>query len=290
MKFGLMSANAWPHEDPELAAALVVAAESAGFDSVWTVEHVIWPTQYESAYPYRESGKMPGEPSTPIPDPVVWLAWVAGVTSTIKLGTGVLLLPERNPVVLAKALATLDRLSRGRLLLGIGVGWLREEFAALGIPFERRGARTDEYLASMQILWSEDNASFDGEFVSFTDVSSNPKPHGGNIPVVIGGHSRAAARRAARFGDGFFPGPGSVELLAMSLQALREECDKVGRDVSEIEVSVAYPGRYPDLGAAIDELAELGVARLMVPAFRTLRPTLEEGMAAWAADIGAHSS
>src|SRR5436190_900860 len=148
------------------------AAEAAGFESVWTVEHVCYPDDYQSAYPYSADGKMPAVPSTPIPDPLIWLAYVASATSTLRLATGILILPERNPVVLAKELATLDHLSGGRVELGIGVGWLKEEFEALGIPWERRGARTDEYIAAMRALWASDGASYAGEFASFERVSS----------------------------------------------------------------------------------------------------------------------
>ena len=182
------------------------AAEKAGFESLWTVEHVVYPDDYASTYPYSADGRMPALPSTPIPDPLIWLAYVASVTTTLRLATGILILPERNPVVLAKELATLDHLSGGRVELGIGVGWLKEEFDALGVPWERRGARTDEYVAAMRALWATDGATFDGEFASFTRVSSNPKPPGGAVPIVVGGHSRAAAERAGRLGDGLFRG------------------------------------------------------------------------------------
>jgi probable F420-dependent oxidoreductase len=157
MRFGIVFANTGPYADPDTAVAMAQAAEQAGFDSVWTVEHIIWPEEYNSTYPYHPSGKMQGNTTTAIPDSLTWLTWVGANTTTLKLATGILLVPERNPLILAKAAATLDHLSGGRLELGVGVGWLKEEFEALGVPFERRGARTDEYIAAMRVLWAGDN-------------------------------------------------------------------------------------------------------------------------------------
>src|SRR5262245_18562692 len=211
------------------------AAEAAGFESLWTVEHVVYPDDYQSTYPYSPDGKMPAVPSTPIPDPLIWLAYVASVTSRIRLATGILILPQRNPVILAKELATLDHLSGGRVELGIGVGWLREEFDALGVPWDRRGARTDDYMQAMRALWAGDGATYQGEFAAFDRVSSNPKPAQSTIPIVIGGHSRAAAERAGRLGDGFFPGRGTPSELAELMDIVRQVAADHGRDPSAIE-------------------------------------------------------
>src|SRR5689334_20693406 len=207
MKFGLMFANAGPLGGPDMTVAVAQLCEELGFESLWTVEHVVVPSGYESEYPYSPDGRMPGGESVPIPDPLVWLAFVAGVTTRIRLATGILILPQRNPLVLAKELATLDLLSRGRMELGVGVGWLREEFDALGVPFERRGARTDEYVDVLRRVWREPETSYDGEFTRFAPVKSFPKPARPNgVPVHIGGHTDASARRAGRLGDGYFPG------------------------------------------------------------------------------------
>ena len=286
MKFGLGYANTLPFTDPGLARDLSQAAEEAGFESAWTVEHVIWPHAYDSEYPYHSSGKMPGNPSIPIPDPLIWLTWVAAATTTLRLGTGVVILPQRNPVVLAKEVATLDYLSGGRVELGIGVGWLREEFDALGVEFAGRGDRADEMISAMRSLWSEDVAAFQGETVAFSDVAMNPKPVGGSVPIVIGGHSRRAARRAAELGDGFYPGPNSLEGVEQTLADLQAECDAIGRDRSEIEVTIAFPGKFmTDPSVAIDALGGLGVDRIMVPIFEVTRPDLDTGMAAFAQAI-----
>jgi probable F420-dependent oxidoreductase len=159
MKFALAFANTGPFSNPDKAFAMAQAAEAAGFESLWTVEHVVVPSNYDSPYPYDASGKMPGGEESPIPDPLIWLSFVAAATQSIKLATGILILPQRNPVVLAKELSTLDHLSKGRMLLGIGVGWLEEEFDALGIPFADRGKRNDDYVAAMRSLWTQERAT-----------------------------------------------------------------------------------------------------------------------------------
>jgi probable F420-dependent oxidoreductase len=267
MKFGVMFANAFTFADPGNAVAIAQGAEEAGFESIWTVEHVVVPVGYESQYPYSPTGKMPGTEDVPIPDPLVWLAWVAGQTSTIRLGTGILILPQRNPVVTAKAVATLDALSGGRVILGVGAGWLREEFDALGVPFERRGARLDDGIAALRALWTQDKPTHQGEFYEFTGAVCSPRPVAGSVPVVIGGHSDAAARRAGRLGDGFFPGRGDPETLAHLFGVMRKAAEEAGRDPDAIELTTgAPPGNDAD---AIKRLADLGVTRLVIgpPAF-----------------------
>lgn len=271
MKLGLAFANTGPFAEPDGLVQMAVAAEQAGVESVWTVEHVIWPSTYNSEYPYSPTGKMPGDKTSAIPDPLVWLAFLAAHTTTMRLGTGIIILPERNPVVFAKEVATLDRLSKGRMELGIGVGWLEEEFDALGVPWPKRGARTDEYVHAMRELWAGDDASYNGDFVSFDNVSSNPKPVAGSVPFVIGGHSEAAAKRAGRLGDGFFPGKGSIAELTELIDIVRQTAAEHDRDADAIEITAAHPGLFGDdpVGAA-QELASIGVSRTIAPAFMLL--------------------
>lgn len=266
MKFGYLLANAGPFATAEGAIALGRAAEASGFDSVWTVEHVVVPDGYESTYPYSSTGRMPGAEFVDIDDPLIWQTWVAAHTEHLVLGTGIIILPQRNPLILAKEAATVAALSGGRLRLGVGVGWLREEFDALGVPFERRGARTEEYIGAMRALWGEDKASFDGEFVSFTDCISKPTPPGGSIPIIVGGHSDVSARRAGRLGDGFYPGKGDDERLAELLGIMRESAAAAGRDPDAIEVMVNAPGNLADDPVGVVEsLTELGVSRVLMP-------------------------
>jgi len=271
MKFGIAFANILTFTDRDGLVTLAQGAESSGFESLWTVEHVIYPEGYESAYPYDPSGKMAMDSSTPMPDPLLWLAFVAAATDTLRLATGILILPQRNPLVLAKEVATLDHLSGGRVDLGIGVGWLEEEFDALGVPFAGRGARTDEYIEVLRALWDGDHASHHGEFVSFDDVSSNPKPTNGRVPIHIGGHSRQAAERAGRLGDGFFPARGDIGEL---VDIVRQTAAAAGRDPEAIEISYGSADLVGD-GAvdAAGELAEAGVDRAIVPSFIFLGDT-----------------
>lgn len=269
MKFCLHFGNA-AYPDPEDAKRLALAAEAAGFESVIAVEHVVIPTHYTSRYPYSESGRMAGGIDAPRPDPLAWLTFVGALTSRLRLITGVLVLPQRNPLVLAKHLATIDHLTGGRLELGIGIGWLREEFQALGIPWARRGSRTDEYVHAMRALWDRDDTSFEGEFVSFEGVSCNPKPAQGSIPIVVGGNSEPAIRRAARLADGYFPATGDTSFdVAGAVQALRKETHAAGRDPDAIEVMAGCPDCLPGYGIdplkAVADRAAAGVARVVLP-------------------------
>ena len=274
MKFGVMFANTGFGSSPDGAVALARAAEAGGFETLWTVEHVVVPSGYESAYPYDASGKMAGGAEAfDLPDPLIWLTWAAAHTERIRLATGVLVLPQRNPVVTAKELATLDHLSGGRMTLGVGAGWLAEEFAALGVPFAERGARLDEYIDVLRELWAPsddaEKATVDGRFVSFERCIMRPRPVNGTIPIVIGGHTPVAARRAGRRGDGFFPASGTIDELAELFAIVRAEADAAGRDPDAIELSTGAMGRPgPKLDERLAQLADLGVTHAVVGATR----------------------
>ena len=260
MKFGLRYASLGRYSNGPAAVELAQAAEAAGFDSMWTVEHVVVPHGYQSRYPYSPTGRMgAGLEDYPIPDPLIWLSYIASATRTIKLGTAILILPQRNPVVTAKAVATLDHLAGGgRVLLGIGVGWLAEEFSALGLPFEDRGPRTDEYVAAMRALWSQECASFKGRFISFDQVFCRPRPPERHLPSGVGGDTVAAARRAGRLGDGYVPARTPPSGL---LDEMRRAAEAAGRDPKAIEITLAAPADP----AEIEALARQGVARVAVP-------------------------
>src|SRR4051794_19841615 len=203
MKFGLMFANAGPFAEPENAIGVAQLVEELGFESLWTVEHVVVPAGYASSYPYSPDGRMPGGEDVALPDPLIWLAYVGAATTRLRLATGILILPQRNPVILAKELATLDRLTGGRVELGVGVGWLEEEFNALAIPFAGRGKRTDEYIDVLRRLWREPETAYDGTFTRFAAVKSFPKPATATGPPIhIGGPTapRAPPARPSRAG------------------------------------------------------------------------------------------
>ena len=259
MKFGLRYCNTGRFIDPLLATELLQAAEEAGFESAWTVEHTVVPEGYKSAYPYSADGKMSGDRyDFPLPDPLIWMAFLAARTERIKLGTGILILPQHNPVIVAKQIATLDAMSNGRILLGIGVGWMREEFDVIGASFDDRAARTDEYVAVMRSLWSEDRPVFDGNYVQFDGAYCRPQPTNGTVPIIIGGHSRAAARRAGKIGNGFFP---AREFPSDLIELARRTAIENNRDPAEVEITVSYPSKVVDL----ENLRRQGVARVLVP-------------------------
>jgi probable F420-dependent oxidoreductase len=261
MKFGLAYANAGPFAYPEGLTNLARTAEEAGIESLWTVEHVVIPVGYKSVYPYSPSGKIPGPENVPIPDPLVSLAFAAAVTKKIRLATGILILPQRHPLYVAKEVATLDVLSGGRAILGIGVGWLAEEFEALGIPFEERAARTSEAVRAIRSLWKPEPEPFAGKFYRWPPLESHPKPvQQPGVPIVVGGHTEIAAKRAARYGDGFFPGIAETDKLTAILGTLRDECRRLGRRPEEVEIT-AGRGKL-DLDG-VRRMQDLGVSRIM---------------------------
>ncbi|MGF1597988.1 MAG: LLM class F420-dependent oxidoreductase [Acidimicrobiales bacterium] len=265
MKFGIMFASTGPFATAEGAAAIATNADRCGIESIWSVEHVVIPDGYQSQYPYSESGRIPGSDDADIPDPLIWLAYAAGLTKEVRLATGILIVPQRNPVVLAKECATLDKLSNGRFELGIGVGWLEEEFTALGLPFDDRGRRTDDYVAAMRALWTQDKASYDGEFASFSGAIQRPQPvQAGGVPIIVGGHSKAAARRAGRLGDGFFPISATQEELVDLLDLMKATAAEHGRDGDAIKVTVGSWSPRRDSIDKVKELEDLGIDRLIV--------------------------
>lgn len=256
LKWGLHGFNTGAGADPEVMLRAVRAAEEAGFDSAWTAEHVVLPD------PRVPPSPLP--PEFPMLDPLVALSYAAAHTSRLLLATGIVILPQRNPLVLAKQVASLDVLSGGRVVLGIGVGYLRPEFEAVGVPFEERGARTDEYVAAMRALWSEDEPAYRGRFVSFGGVRAHPRPARRDVPIVIGGHSKAAYRRTVRSAEGWYGYGLDLPGVVRCLGELREagECCERPAQLHEVEVTVNM--RIPvDLEVA-RRLADLGVHRVVL--------------------------
>ena len=266
MKFGLRYCNVGPLSRRDPALEIAQFAEAAGFESLWSIEHVVIPAGYQSAYPYSDDGRFGWPETLDYPDPIMWLAVIAGATTTLKLGSAVMILPQRNPLVLAKEIATFDMMSGGRALLGVGVGWLAEEFDSVGVPFEERGQRTDEAIDILRTLWRDDEASFEGRFHRFERALMFPKPTqtiGGNpaVPIIIGGHSKLAARRAGRTGDGFFPARATPQDLPALLSEAERAAVEAGRSMNDIEITA---GSVFELDTA-RRFEDLGADRVMCP-------------------------
>jgi probable F420-dependent oxidoreductase len=263
MRIGLHALGIGSGAQRAVIDAVATTAEQRGFSTLWAGEHVVMVDRSSSQYPYAADGQIAVPATADWLDPLICLSFAAAATSTIRIATGVLLLPEHNPVVVAKKAATLDVLCGGRFVLGVGVGWSSEEFAALGVPFARRAARTKEYVAAMRTIWHEDVASFEGGFVRFESIRVNPKPVGRNgIPIVLGGNSDAALRRAARWGDGWYGfNLESAAEVAERVDYLRGCCDEAGRDMADLHLAVALRDPHPD---DVPRLADAGIDELVI--------------------------
>jgi probable F420-dependent oxidoreductase len=302
VRYGFYLPTRGPTATPEALEAMVARAETLGFDSVVIADHIVMPVEIRSRYPYTVDGAFPGQGDAL--EQLALMAFIAGKTTTLRLITSVMIVPHRNPVVTAKMLATIDVLSRGRVTVGAGVGWLREEFEALGAPdFDRRGAVSDEYLRIFKTLWTQSPASFHGEFYSFDALRCLPRPmQVPHPPIWIGGHSRAALRRTARLGDGWHP-VGANPAVPLTPPELRASLDELfrlteaeGRDPAALTISYKAPiydagrplaagasgtrrpfsGSGEQVAADIGTYAQLGVSELIFD-FRsaTLDETLE---------------
>ncbi len=271
MRFGLLSPFT-PDTigDPDYLRRFAVAIEDAGAESYWTVEHVLVAEDYEPRYPYSADGQMPGGGIALMPDPLQVLAFVGAHTSRMRLGTSVVVAPQHPAVVLAKAVATLDVLSNGRVELGVGSGWQIEEYRAVGVPYEERGRRLDETIEAMRACWGPNPAHYDGTHISFSPSKVDPKPvQPAGVPVVIGGSSAVAARRAGRIGDGWFPYVVSPDEVAEGIATIRAAAEAADRDPSTIEITV-WPGSWNFLRGTEPELlaqyAAVGVDRIVCSA------------------------
>ena len=268
MEIGYFAVGIGPTVEPEWVRTVAITAERLGFSTIWAPEHIVLLDQYVSKYPYS-TGKFPRPTDIPIADPLTTLAYAAACTSKIRLATGICLVPEHNPLVLAKTAATLDRLSGGRFILGAGVGWLAEEFEALGISFERRGARTREYVDVMRKLWTERRSSHQGQFAKFTDVLSYPKPVSSKgIPVWFGGESNPALRRVAEYGDGWIGFNLLPDQASEKIRRIEELLKTNGRNRSDVKLAVSpyiNPIKTDDLkryrDAGVEEVVLLALDR-----------------------------
>jgi probable F420-dependent oxidoreductase len=262
MKIGFFAIGIGPLTDPRPLQTIASHAERLGFASLWAPEHVVLLDRYASKYPYS-TGEFPAPTDSPIGDPFTTLAFAAACTKTIRLATGISLVPEHNPLVLAKTIATTDRLSNGRVVLGVGIGWLREEFEAIGVPWEERAERTREYVEVIRKLWSEERSSHDGKYVKFSGVRSFPKPaNGKSVPVWFGGESGPALRRVAGYGDGWIGFNLTADQAEAKIRRIEDLLRANGRKRSDVELAVCpytNPIRADDLrryrDAGVEEVA-----------------------------------
>ena len=304
MKYGFTVPGRGPLASPDSLITIAKHAEELGYDSISMGDHILVPNNIDSTYPYTEGGEFPGSATGSSMEQITALAFLAGATEKVRLATSVLIVPHRNPLVAAKALATLDLLSQGRLIVGIGVGWMREEFEALGIPpFEARGAVTDEYIQAFKELWTSDNPSFEGKYIGFSDITFLPKPvQKPHPPIWVGGESRRAIRRAARYCNAWYPigsNPqfpmGEPEQLAEGMQRLATYAEQAGRDPAEVEVVYRthhyeitaegsrpagpdrdkFTGTSDQVAADVRQYEEMGVGYLVVDLAR-MSGTLEQ--------------
>ena len=254
MKIGIFGINTGACAEPQTAAKVAVGAEQIGVESLWTAEHVVLPDPREAP--------SPADPETPFLHPSTLLAYIANVTEEIKLGTGITLIAQRNPVVLAKEMGSLDVISSGRLLLGIGAGYLHQEFAALGVDFSSRGAKTDESIEIIRALWNQTNPEYQGKFIQFKNIQAQPRPiQAGGPPIIIGGTSPAALRRTVTHGNGWYGFALDVETTKSVLENLEIAKSRYERDpnLGPISISVTPPSR-PNK-AMMEEYAAIGVDR-----------------------------
>jgi probable F420-dependent oxidoreductase len=252
---------------PDFVGLVGPGLEERGFESLWVAEHVVLFDDYDSKYPYADSGRFPGGGDSGLLEPMTALSYVAATTTTLRLGTGICLVGQRNPVYTAKQVADVDVLSGGRVDFGIGIGWLREEFEVVAMPFDHRGARSDEHLAVMKALWSEDPSSFDGRYYQLPECRMYPKPvQQPHPPIHVGGESDGAMRRVARLGQGWFGFNRMPDQVPEALSRLDTALDTEGRSRTEIAVSIC-PYFNPVDADAIKRYADLGVDRGILVVF-----------------------
>ncbi len=256
--------------DRDWVTAFLRMAEESEVESVWTVEHVVMGVDYEPLYLYSDDGRAPAGPTTVMPDPLEWLSFAAAVTDRVLLGTSVVVASQHSAAILAKRVATLDALSGGRVRLGVGIGWQKEEYEAIGVPYRDRGRRLDECIEGMRALWAEGPAKYEGKYVQLDGVVCDTKPaRPAGVPILVGGSSPFAAQRAGRLGDGFLPYAISPEEVGERVQEMRAAARENGRDPDAIEVSIV-PGPYaPAPSMDLDlvrRYSDAGASRLIVNA------------------------
>jgi probable F420-dependent oxidoreductase len=285
---GVLIPAAGPKASPENIVAVAALAERLGFHSVWVTDHVILPHRVDSYYPYRKNGRWDYPATTNWFDPLLALGWAGAVAPSVKLGTSVVVAPLRNPVLLAKQVATLDVLSGGRVVLGLGAGWMKEEFDRVGASFADRGSRLVEMVKLMRALWSGETVKFHGRYWQIDDAQMYPRPVHGSVPIAFGGHTDAALRRVARAADAWQPTQITIDQLRDGIGRLRLYCEEQGRDPTSVEVMVR-PGNVYEVNPETHAVhQELGVSHVVLDTVIMSADMSEllEKMTYWAEVIG----
>jgi probable F420-dependent oxidoreductase len=271
MKFGIRipPPQMGPIADPDFIVRYSQLVERMGFESLWTIDHAVMCVEYDSRYPYKTTGRTPIPADESMPDPLIMMSLIAAVTKTIRLGTSMLILPQRHPLILAKEVASLDQYAKGRITLGIGVGWVKEEVEVMKQNFHDRGRRANEWIEILKALWTQPVAAYEGEYFQFGGIVSNPKPaQEGGVPIMIGGHSEAAARRAGKYGDEFYPhwstrGPNEDE-LARLWPIVMQTAEENGREPSSVGLTLTSTSDARTAYETAERCAELGAERVVV--------------------------
>lgn len=275
MKVGMIGIGCGAGITPAAIRTIATTSERLGFSTLYAVEHVIFTDDYERKYPYSQAGELPGPTHMTLYDPFIALTYAAACTTRVRLGTGISLVPMHNPVILAKEIASLDQLAEGRFMLGVGIGWMAEEFQAAGVPFEDRGKRCNEYVEAMQQLWGNERASYSGEFVRFQNIRCNPKPvKGGRLPVTVGGETTAAMRRVARYGTGWFGYMNSPEMAEEKIKKLHRILAEHGRKPEEVELIITPNDPKYAAPDSLKRYRDAGVSEIVVTGW--WRPTSDE--------------
>ena len=269
MEIGVHVPQVGPPAAKDNVAAVAKAIDEAGYDGIWVFDHVVLQKEQQSKYPYSPDGSLGFPPTMDFLEPLALCAYLAGITSRARIGTSVLVLPMRQPVLHAKLIATIDFLSGGRFIFGAGVGWWKQEFEVLSVPFERRGARMDECLQLVRALWTEEFVDFRGEFYECVDWACNPKPVNGDIPIWLGGESPRQLERVGKYGDGWHATARSLPTLQKDFEVARDAASKAGRDPSKLTLSIEGAGtlgndNHERVAERLARLAEMNIHHAII--------------------------
>jgi len=266
MRFGVHLVAAGKMIEGESIARVARRAEELGYDSLWVSDHIIFPTQLQSAYPYSPDGKLPLDPTNPLLEPFTVLSYAAAVTKTIKLGTSVIIVPYRDPLVTAKIVSSLDVLSGGRFIFGVGVGWLEEEFRALRQNLRDRAAQTREALLVMKACWTQDSPEFHGKFFDFSGIKFAPKPRQKPYPPIwFGGNSPSALKRAVEHGDGWHAVWETPEEVNEKARTLRDLCTNAGKNFADFPLTINVNNRVPYTIENVKKYEAAGISMMFIP-------------------------